>query len=1069
MKRNDRFFTLLLVMLLCLTQAFPALAATTEAVEDVLAPAEETKPALYISSADEFLVFAENCTLDAYSEGLSVYLTSDIDLGAFEFAGVPLFCGNFNGQGHSIKGVTLSQFGSQIGLFRQLTQTAVVENLTLYANVSPEGSGISVGLIAGTNAGKIVNCTAYGTLNATQNLGGIAGLNSQTGIIRNCENQASITGETSVGGIVGKNEGALFGNKNYGGINSTNMGAGSLGTPNNTGGIAGWSCGSINNCINYGVVGYSHVGYNTGGIIGLHSGVARGNKNHGEVYGRKDIGGIVGQFDPMINLEYAPSALEELGSELSVLFDDLDALTNATGNAISGAVNDLMDVKQALNGLIDTTADGLNDELSHIHTSLDSALDQLGYTSRTINELVRDIRAYSKAMRDAMEQIRNAIDLLRKQAAPGSEAAASLDALEQSINAVDSSLLQMEADAKALDEFSSDISAINKSSDPADIDSLDTAKMERYAQNTAKPAQTIAKELAHAQSALASLQASSFAAGAADVIEAIQQIADAISRMVIRTAALIRSLPTRVSTVNNSLSSTGNVLRQYMDEASVRNKKVTAEIDAQLTLLDDFLTNLGNTVLDANSSMGHAMRKLTRQMDNVSSALTGLGKVPELTIDDISIEQAYSQTDGLIADCFNYALINGDVNVGGVAGNMGYELSLDPEQDWDLGGTSLTSATAFIRATLINSKNYGAVSAKNESGGGIVGREDIGAVIGCTNIADVEVQGGSYCGGIVGLSRSTIRESYAQATLTGSSYVGGIAGKAQHIFGCYSMVLLQCENAEAIGSIAGLALGDVAENYFPEESAPGIDGVNYAGKAQPLSYAEFINTPDLPESFRSLQVLFMVEGQTVESFSIPFGGELDDALIPECPEKDGQYGAWAKFDRENIKRSQIIEAVYAPLLKTASSGGAQPELLAEGLFTSDVKIELSGWNGEENDPLLHNYSVIKGYTFKISDGHGAYSSPVTLRVRAENIEKDVMVLRQTTSTVDVVEAKFDGSYLVFEMPENGSFLIMTKKPAWWLDTIAIVVFLLLVLVFFVVRKRRKKQSASKSDNANISL
>ena len=72
-----------------------------------------------------------------------------------------------------------------------------------------------------------------------------------------------------------------------------------------TGGIAGYSDGVIIGCSNYGRVGYEHTGYNIGGIAGRQSGVVTSCTNIGTVYGRKDVGGIVGQMEPYIEVDEA--------------------------------------------------------------------------------------------------------------------------------------------------------------------------------------------------------------------------------------------------------------------------------------------------------------------------------------------------------------------------------------------------------------------------------------------------------------------------------------------------------------------------------------------------------------------------------------------------------------------------------------------------------------------------------------------------------------------------------------------------------------------------------------------
>lgn len=74
-----------------------------------------------------------------------------------------------------------------------------------------------------------------------------------------------------------------------------------------TGGIAGFSDGVISRCTNTGTVGYEHTGYNIGGIAGRQSGIVSLSTNNGTVYGRKDVGGIVGQMEPFIEIDEAES------------------------------------------------------------------------------------------------------------------------------------------------------------------------------------------------------------------------------------------------------------------------------------------------------------------------------------------------------------------------------------------------------------------------------------------------------------------------------------------------------------------------------------------------------------------------------------------------------------------------------------------------------------------------------------------------------------------------------------------------------------------------------------------
>ena len=134
-------------------------------------------------------------------------LTGNIDLSAHLW--VPIanngkeFRGHFNGQGHTVSGMTLTA-GSGLGLFSKVGASASVERVAL---IDPDinTTGDNVGGIAGFNLGTIENCLVRGTQTITGNVyvGGIVGYNS-SGTIRNCVGDAPVCASAAMaGGIAG--------------------------------------------------------------------------------------------------------------------------------------------------------------------------------------------------------------------------------------------------------------------------------------------------------------------------------------------------------------------------------------------------------------------------------------------------------------------------------------------------------------------------------------------------------------------------------------------------------------------------------------------------------------------------------------------------------------------------------------------------------------------------------------------------------------------------------------------------------------------------------------------------
>ena len=294
---SKRIFCLLLCAFLLSSLILPVFAT-----EEEVPPAAEVVTTIFIGNEESFLRFAENCRLDSYSRELQVELLQDLDLTGFDFSGVPIFCGTFLGNGHTISGLNITANGSAMGLFRYLSPEAVVRDLTVAGTVSPQGSQTLVGGIAGSNAGSIQNCTFQGSITGSDQVGGIAGSNTVTGIIENCQLSGLIHGDHFIGGIAGSNTGVIRGCINKASVNITPQqnsvdlsditldnitNSESANTVTDIGGIAGSNGGVIRDCDNFADIGYRHMGYNIGGIAGSTMGYIVQSQNFGNISGRK--------------------------------------------------------------------------------------------------------------------------------------------------------------------------------------------------------------------------------------------------------------------------------------------------------------------------------------------------------------------------------------------------------------------------------------------------------------------------------------------------------------------------------------------------------------------------------------------------------------------------------------------------------------------------------------------------------------------------------------------------------------------------------------------------------------
>ncbi len=394
-----------------------------------------------ISGIDDFIEFAENCRIDSYSRNLSVKLTSDIDFTGLEFIPVPVFCGSFDGDGHTISGISMTKDGSVQGVFRYITDTAIVKDLNVSADIAPQGSKASIGGIAGNNSGRIENCTFRGSVAGSDYIGGITGINTVSGIINNCRTDGMVQGSHFVGGIAGENKGLISNCRNYATVNNTvqqnsvSISEITIDSMTSTeyaaavtdaGGIAGTNEGSLRLCDNHADIGYKHIGYNIGGIAGSSVGYIYKCTNTGNISGRKDVGGIAGQMEPSVLIEYSADTLQILEGQL----DTMQYLTNsAVANAqeSTGEIGNQLEILQgqsqsaqaALNILLDNmkNPDNMNfDAIQAAYNSFNNSLDDMGETMQTIgliagnsvNELGDDFQQVSAQMNAIGTTIENA-------------------------------------------------------------------------------------------------------------------------------------------------------------------------------------------------------------------------------------------------------------------------------------------------------------------------------------------------------------------------------------------------------------------------------------------------------------------------------------------------------------------------------------------------------------------------------------------------------------------------------------------------------------------------------------
>lgn len=384
---------------------------------------------IHIASEADFAEFVKSCVLDSNTIGKKYSLECDIELSS-DFKPIPVFCGTLEGNSHTVSGLNITESGSDTGLFRYIEKEGTVKNLNVRGRTAPSGSAAECGGIAGVNRGKILSCSYSGMVSGKERCGGIAGLNEKTGLIVGCKTTGLVQARHYTGGIAGENHGIIINCENESSVNVMafdesmdleNINIDDIYSTENAteitdeGGIAGYSSGNIQNCVNRGNVGYIHVGYNAGGIAGRQEGYISGCENYGVINGRKDTGGIVGQAEPHISLLFSERSMNKLRTqleELNALIDrtinDADADSSEISESWDDICGELENARQVSDEFLDKTDDIINTDIDSVNELSSRISDFIDMTAPAAESL----EDASNSMSEAFANLKNSAQLI---------------------------------------------------------------------------------------------------------------------------------------------------------------------------------------------------------------------------------------------------------------------------------------------------------------------------------------------------------------------------------------------------------------------------------------------------------------------------------------------------------------------------------------------------------------------------------------------------------------------------------------------------------------------------------
>jgi len=168
-------------------------------------------------------------------EALAHYrLEAPLDLSAIRWsmAVVPCFAGTFDGNDLAVSNLHING-GGYLGLFGQIGSEAEVKYLGV-VDVNIAGSRDHIGALAGCSFGTLTSCYANGTIGGKDCVGGLVGDNN--GYIAVSSSAAAVNGLHTVGGFAGHNHGTVVDCHSEGSV---------AGDYSDIGGLVGWNTGEI--------------------------------------------------------------------------------------------------------------------------------------------------------------------------------------------------------------------------------------------------------------------------------------------------------------------------------------------------------------------------------------------------------------------------------------------------------------------------------------------------------------------------------------------------------------------------------------------------------------------------------------------------------------------------------------------------------------------------------------------------------------------------------------------------------------------------------------------------------
>lgn len=472
--------------------------------------------------------------------------------------------------------------------------------------------------------------------------------------------------------------------------------------------------------------------------------------------------------------------------------------------------------------------------------------------------------------------------------------------------------------------------------------------------------------------------------------------------------------------------------------------------------MNDSVTSMASIGKNTLSVLSSDVQQLASQLSAIGSTVSNATENLGGTVRDVSHLDTPEDMTAKLRGCYSSGPVSGDWNIGGIVGAMAIENDLDPDSDLDLFGELSLNFDMELRCAVVDCQASGDVSGGKENLGGIVGWMSMGLVSQCLSTSNLAAPAATYTGGIAGTSLGTLQDCIYRGLVVGKSHVGGIAGEGDRVTGCASVALLE-SSGECVGAILGTGNPDGLQDnrYLVLEEDPGaLDGISYAGLAQPLDRDAFFALPGLPQDLNLVTVTFSLSEEDAIVRTLPFGTRLTREHFPQLPAPEGNEAHWDSplAVGQPICRDITVKAVYTPHSATLASQQINRQGLPLALLQGDflpgaaLSMEKRGTDALEAwELVLPESAVPRKLRYLLPEGLTA--SHVTLWAL-------------TPEGWQELSFTLSGSYLVSEIPDELTAIELRQAPRdlmpVYLAGAGTLALILVITVTALILRRRKK-------------